>query len=444
MTSTYALVEDKHERIKRLYYQYWNPRAMVTSYFAVYWREGAVRSIMIFFPLYLYSMGISAFEVAFISVMVYITWNFKFLIGILLDISPAIGTWRRRPWILFGTLLSIFGAIWLANTSDLWWGIFPSVFLIMTGDAFVDIGADALLLDVTPPDWHGFGLGAGWGGRAVGYVVSVIITGYVVLAHGWYASFYLYALYATISLVALIIKEPPLTSERKISVNAIVNTFADPYIFLAVAFAFMGCFLYSFDPNRGILSQIIYAKLGVALSGLPPFERVRVILGKIIPIMAAFGIGVALASPSLGRLADKIGHKRGYYLSLIGGVIVFLVWAYAPMELIGYAIPIYPDPILSGTVVLSLLLGIFEGWNFAMWETILADVVPPEFPAFMFQYFMCGVHGSALILGILVGLLLDAGFSIQFILTVAAVLVLIGVLPLFKLRPLTTSKAVNI
>ena len=428
--------------LSKIYTQYWNPKLFAVSYFSVYWTDGAVRSLMIFLPLYLYTLQVSPFDVAFILIISYIAWHFKFLIGLLLDISPAIGTWRRRPWIIAGRLMSIFSAIWLIFARDVWLEILPAVLIIMTGDAILDAAADALVLDIAPPDWHGFGLGSGWAGRAIGYVTSAILTSYVILNFGWQAAFLLYSIYSLPAFVVVLIKEPPITKETKFSKHALALTFSDKRIFALIVFAFIGCMIYGLDPNRGILSQIICSYLRIETK--TPEEEIMLIIGYVGFIIAAFGIGVAVASLILGRLSDKIGHKKAYIMSLIGGILVILAWAILPPETIGTLFNIIGNPKVSGLVFLSFILGLFEGWNFVMWETILADTVPPEMTAFMFQYFMSGVHASALIVGLVVGLMLDAGFSATIILTVIALMCLIGGGSVLLVKPLKTSKVMRV
>jgi hypothetical protein len=75
-----------------------------------------------------------------------------------------------------------------------------------------------------------------------------------------------------------------------------------------------------------------------------------------------------------------------------------------------------------------------------MWEALLGDITPPQFPAFMFQYFMTGTHFSALILVTFIPQLV-ARVGIQLSLLIAAAYVMLGFLPAKLLEPLKTSKS---
>jgi len=382
--------------------------------------------------------GLYPGDVVFITAMAYIAWNFKFLLGLIVDLSPPIGMWRRRVWILSGGLIRILGPLWLITTRNVWFGIFPAVVLMLTADAFVDIGADALLLDTAPPDFHGLGFGAGWAARAGGYTVATVLTAFVIYWFGWNIGFLLYALYAVPVLAVLPIKEPPVTKERKLSKKAIALTFTDPAIFIAAAFAFFGAACYGFDPNRGLFSIIISEKLGVGKAA--SLQEYLSQLPKVAAITAAFGIAVIISSLFLGRYADKIGHRKGYYISLTSFTIAIIVLALIPPENIG---GIFSEDtqraILIGLGVLAFTVGFFEGFNFTMWEALLGDITPPQFPAFMFQYFMTGTHFSALILVTFVPQLVT-GLGMQMALLVAVAYIMVGFLPAKFLKPLKTSK----
>lgn len=407
---------NSEERIDRLYRRYWNPKRVLTSYFLVYFTEGLVRSIMIVLPIYLLDVfALSTPDIGFITVCCYVPWHFKFLMGIALDVTPPLRGWRRRPYILLGTSLSVLGALWLANTMNVWLGILPAMIVLMTGDALIDTGVDALLLDIVPPDWHGFGLGTGWGARAIGYSISSILTWFVVSNYGWRSAFYAFCLYALPALYTLTIEEPPFIKERRMTKETVALTFTDPHILTVVGFAFLGCLSYGFDPTRGILSLITHEILG---------EEAH----YIGYVTICFGTATAISSISMGRVIDKIGHKKGYYMSLLGSAMAIALWS----------LPLSGRP--TELLVLAFMLGFFNGFNFISWEGVLADTIPPEFPAFMWQYFMGWLHVSAFISGIAIsGLLKSHGVS--FTVLCMATICLVGFIPAKLIRTLKTSKA---
>lgn len=403
----------KEERINRLFRKHWNPRRVLTGYFSVYITEGMVRSIMILLPVYLLSgaFGLSHIEVAFIVVVAYVPWHFKFLIGLGMDASPAIRGWRRRLYIVAGTIITLAGVMWLANTQLVWLGILPAVLVIMAGDALIDTGMDALLLDVMPPDWHGTGLGVGWGARAIGYTISAGLTWFVQAQWGWTAAIYLFCLYSLPALATIVIKEPPVTEERRPSKRVLAETFTNKWMLSWIGFAFLGCFIYVLDPTRGIISLVLDHVMG----------------SEIFQAIMFMGAGTVIASFAMGRIIDKIGHKRGYYISLLGAAGSAALWFLLP----------------SGTslwlLVFSALLGFFGAFNFVSWEAILADTVPPEFTGFMWQYFMSWIHVAAFVSGIFISYMLGLGY--QSAMLGIALVCLLGLVPARLIRTMRASKA---
>ncbi len=404
---------EKEKRIHRLYRKDWNPKRVLAGYFSVYITEGMVRSIMFILPLYLASglFNLTTVETGFILIMAYVPWHFKFIIGMGMDASPAIGTWRRRTYIVLGTFITLAGILWLANTDTVWLGILPAIIIVMAGDALIDTGMDALLLDVTPPEWHGTGTGVGWGARAIGYTISLILTFFVQAIWGWIAVLYLFCIYALPALLATIIKEPEITEERKIAKKPLAETFTDKMILGWIGFAFLGGFIYVLDPTRGFLAMILNPITGGVTQ-------------TILTAGVAFGIAAAISSFVMGTVVDHIGHRRGYYISLICAFFAVIVWWIAP-----------PADILS-VLLYTGLLGFFSAFNIVCWFSVLADTVPPHFTAFMWQYDMGYLHVAAFVTGIFIAVL---GGGVLAMLGLALIM-LLGFIPAKLIRSIKLSK----
>ena len=407
--------EGKEERIERLYRKDWNPRRVMAGLFSVYITEGMVRSIMYILPLYLISgiFSLTTIEIGFILVMAYVPWHFKFLLGIGMDVSPPIGTWRRRTYIVLGTFITIAGILWLTTTSVVWLGILPAIILVMAGDALIDTGMDALMLDVTPPDWHGTGIGVGWGARAIGYVISLVLTLFVQSIWGWNAVLFLFVLYAIPALVAVEIREPKVTEERKLSKKILARTFTSRKVLVWSAFAFFGAFVYILDPTRGFLAIVVDGIVGGATN-------------FILYAAICFGIGAAISSFVMGRVIDKIGHRKSYYISLILAFVAVESW-------------LLLSPGMSWLmIVFSGILGFFSAFNIVAWFSVLADTVPPNFTAFMWQYDMGWLHVSAFVLGTLISSIIGLGTAAT--MAILGLLMLIGFIPARLIKSADTSK----
>jgi MFS family permease len=342
-----------------------------------------------------------------------VPWHFKFLIGIGMDAAPSIGTWRRRTYIVMGTFITMIGVLKLAGTTDVWLGILPAIILFMGGDALIDTGMDSLLLDVTPPDWHGTGIGVGWGARAIGYTISLVLTLFVQSAFGWNAVLYLFALYALPALIAVEIREPKTTEERRIAKRPLADTFTDRRMLGWVAFAFFGAFVYVLDPTRGFLALVISSVAG-------PAEQF------VLYAAICFGIGAAASSFATGRLIDRIGHRKGYYISLAMAFASVISWT------------LLSPGMLLLLLLLSFLLGFFSAFNIVSWFSVLADTVPPNFTAFMWQYDMGWLHVAAFVTGIFISHVVVAGAGTAMI--GLALIMLLGFLPAKFIRSINASK----
>ncbi|MDK2464936.1 MAG: MFS transporter [Candidatus Korarchaeota archaeon] len=409
----------KRERIQRLYGEYWSPRLVTTTYMLVYLTEGAVRSLGIFLPFYLSErFGLGPADIGFFVAAAYIAWHFKFIIGLVMDLTPSVRGWRRRMYLMAGNVMRMVGFFLLARAADPWRQAFPAALIIFSGDALLDIAADALLLDVTPPDYHGMGFGFGWGGRAIGYSLSALFVTWAVSRFGWDGAISLMALYTIPAFAMAAVREPPLTEERRINKRVLALTFTDPRLLAAVIFAIFGASVYSFDPNRGVFSLVIKELSGRSLRG-----------GGLASV--AFGLAVAVGSPITGMLADRIGHKRAYYFSLAGAAASLAGMSLLTPERVWLMYP------------LSFALGFFEGFNFTTWATVLGDLCPPEFPSFLFQYFMSMLHVSAYLTAVFVGWGIEA-LGPRMTVLLSALYISMGFIPAYFVRPLATGKAERI
>lgn len=418
-----------------------NLRLLTVSYGAVYFSEGAFRSLGIFLPIYLMDpalgFNLSLSDIALIIAMAYIAWNFKFILGLLVDLTPMIAGFRRRLWIISGEVFRITGIVFICMTKSITY-IFVGAFIALSGDAMVDMGADALLLDAAPPDWHGLGLGSGWASRAIGYSISAIATVYIIVNFSWTIGWLIFIVYSLPVVMILFITEPELTTERKISKKAIALTFSD--VKSSTSFFFLAYFsgaCYALDPNRGLLSIISGAKLGLTkATSLGEYLSQIPLIGAI---MAAFGFAAAAGALIMGAYTDRVGHRKSYYISLTGFLLVLSLWAFE-VERIGKWI--YPkNQVYGGIIFLSALLGFFEGWNFVAWEALIADYCPPQLTSFVFQYGMTGTHFSAFLVAFVAGYILDI-YGVKMAVLVTLFIVMIGYIPAAFFKPFRTSKIV--
>ncbi|MEX0567597.1 MAG: MFS transporter, partial [Candidatus Njordarchaeota archaeon] len=208
----------------------------------------------------------------------------------------------------------------------------------------------------------------------------------------------------------------------------------------ATSFFFLAFFsgaCYALDPNRGLLSVISSAKLGlVKATTLHEYLAQLPIIGLI---MASFGIAAAVGALIMGSYTDKMGHRKSYYLSLTGFLFALSLWL-IDLEVVGMVF--FPkNPILGGIVLLSVILGFFEGWNFVAWETLIADLCPPQLTSFVFQYGMTGTHFSAFLVAFVAGYIIES-YGIIATLIIVISIIAVGYIPVLFFRPFRTSKII--
>jgi MFS family permease len=128
----------------------------------------------------------------------------------------------------------------------------------------------------------------------------------------------------------------------------------------------------------------------------------------------------------MGRLLDRIGHRRGYYISLVGAFLAVLLWVVAM------------PTTFAMVLAYSAILGFFGAFSVVAWFSVLADTVPPQFTAFMWQYEMGYLHVAAFVSGIFISYMLGAGPVVAML--GLALLMLTGFIPAKIIKSIRASK----
>ncbi|MCB1085230.1 MAG: MFS transporter, partial [Chlamydiia bacterium] len=124
--------------------------------------------------------------------------------------------------------------------------------------------------------------------------------------------------------------------------------FIDNFGFAIIFATFGSLFI---DPSYGFIS-----------SATPPVMR-NIMLGVAL---ALFPLGQFVGAPFLGDIADHFGRKRAFYITILGGVLGFL--------LSGLAIFLHSYTLL---ILTRLLTGFFSG-NLSICLASIADLSPDE------------------------------------------------------------------
>jgi len=341
----------------------WKPSLYYTIYGLFYFAQGlAMTAGPLWIPVYLREVfNLSPAVVTSTWALAMMPWYVKIIYGIISDAAPIGRFGRRRPYIAIGALLSLGG--WVLLTVLPWGGVWIAAMLIMMlGVGVSDSVIDGLALDVVPSDRRGTMLGIGWAARGVGAVLAGLLGGVIVGQVGYGGIFLMAGLVSTVlTLGCLVIKEPPVAAERRITRAALADTFKSKSLYLGLVFL-----------------PLTVVPLGMTMILLGPFAREMLKLSVEMTgaFSACFYLGNIIGAPLAGRLADKLGHKRVFYFYMpIWGVFILLM-------ALGQVVPLPLAFLLVG--LMGLGFGLQAGGTLA----IAGDLTPRALAATMFALYM--------------------------------------------------------
>jgi PAT family beta-lactamase induction signal transducer AmpG len=291
----------------------WKPSLYYTIYGLFYFAQGlAMTAGPLWIPVYLREVfHLSPAVVTSTWALAMLPWYVKIIYGILSDAVPIGRFGRRRPYIAIGALLSLVG--WALLPVLPWGGLWVAAMLIMMlGVGVSDSVIDGLALDVVPGDRRGTMLGIGWGARGVGAVVAGLVGGLIVGQVG-YGSVFVMAGFvsAILTLGCLIIKEPPVAAERRITRAALADTFKSKALYLGLVF---------------LPLTVVPLGMIMILLGSYAREMLKLSVEMTGAFAACFYLGNIIGAPLAGGLGDRLGHKRVFYFYMpVWGVFIMLM-----------------------------------------------------------------------------------------------------------------------
>ncbi|MFW9820525.1 MAG: MFS transporter [Candidatus Thorarchaeota archaeon] len=374
-------------------------------------------------PIYLFYLispaPVDAGRIASMMSIVLLPFGVKFIYGILSDKLALKKLGRRKPWIIFPSMMS--GLIWiifpfvLTATNAMWLVTLLGV-LIVIGVAMGDTAIDGLILDLYPKERLGRVQGICWGFRSVGIIAGGPLLVILVLLTGGVVQFIfigLGVLMMFFSFTTLLVKERIITFEVNAKKNlkiifgkrknwkvyafSLFNAFFDGTIFVVVPLfiLFQGGFLGGSGASLDIIGdptqQDLYAP--------------QALIAFII------GLGVIIGAILGGRIADLQSRRRAVYTSLILTTISFLI----------FIVPII-WPVL---LVFSLILGSSAGWRNSAFSAVIGQEsqLYPEMDST--YYATCnsftnlgstiGLQITSILIGVLAGLDTFLIFTVVFI-----------------------------
>lgn len=326
------------------------PFSYYIGYGIFYMMQGYSMTFLPFFmPGYMTRvLGLSVVDAATIMSIVFIPWAIKILPGIVSDAVPWGRFGRRRPYIALMSIVAAFSAFGLMLITQYSTLFVVLLFCFYLGVAFTDAVTDALALDAVPRERYGFMLGIGWGCRAAGACLAGIFGALLLEVYGWSAAFLSAGIPCLLMTASLAMKEPKMTTEKRITKALLKEIFTSKHFYIGLVF---------------------FPLSWIAMGGLMFFEPFCIEIAKFSEtqagsLIALNYLGMFIGAPLGGRIADKIGHKRGYF------IFTFL-WAssIASFTLIGF----------GGYVIALVILcvyGFFDGMFSSAQMAVAGDLIP--------------------------------------------------------------------
>lgn len=402
-----------------------------------YFTQGITQSFFTtIIPIYLLQLmsGLDAGEVSSVMSMVLLPFGVKFIYGILSD-KYGLKKWgRRKPWIIFPSIIS--GLIWilvpfLLTPDNAMLMITLLGILIVIGVAMGDTAIDGLILDLCPKERLGRVQGICWGFRSVGIIAGGPLIVMLFLGFRGVVEFSFIVLGIAMIIfpfLVLIVKEV----EKPLEINALEN--------LKIIFGKLKNWkVFVFSLFNAVCDGVIFVILPLfvliqwGLVGATGSEIDLIGNADLYApnALVAFVVGLGVIAGALigGRIADLQSRKRSVYFSLFITTGSFLL----------FVIPV-PWYIL---MIFAFFIGGSAGWRNSAFSAVIGQE-SQQYPEMDSTYY--ATCNSFVNLGSTIGLQLTSILFISFaglpvfgiyalIFLIMAILINLDFLPFFTLDP---------
>lgn len=402
-----------------------------------YFTQGITQSFFTtIIPIYLLQLmsGLDAGEVSSVMSMVLLPFGVKFIYGILSD-KYGLKKWgRRKPWIIFPSIIS--GLIWilvpfLLTPDNAMLMITLLGILIVIGVAMGDTAIDGLILDLCPKERLGRVQGICWGFRSVGIIAGGPLIVMLFLGFRGVVEFSFIVLGIAMIIfpfLVLIVKEV----EKPLEINALEN--------LKIIFGKLKNWkVFVFSLFNAVCDGVIFVILPLfvliqwGLVGATGSEIDLIGNADLYApnALVAFVVGLGVIAGALigGRIADLQSRKRSVYFSLFITTGSFLL----------FVIPV-PWYIL---MIFAFFIGGSAGWRNSAFSAVIGQE-SQQYPEMDSTYY--ATCNSFVNLGGTLGLQLTSILFISFaglpvfgiyalIFLIMAILINLDFLPFFTLDP---------
>ncbi len=321
-----------------------------------YLTQGINQSMFaIIIPIYLI-LTLKSIEISSIIGIISIglmPWSMKFLYGIINDKFGSKKLGRRKPYVIFPSIVS--GICWILIPLLLYPSSAIALFTIMAviinlGYAITDTSIDGLIMDIVPKAQLGSSQGLFWGVRTFGlilggpifaFLLTTFSIDFIFITLGFISIFF--------SLLIIFIKEDISKQQIKLTTNLkiIFKTRENWKVFLFSMFlAIIDGIVYL------ILALYVLIKIGLIKPEGAKISLLKENIDLYLPqayITSIIGIGIILGAIIGGYLADRKSRRFSIYIS-------YLIIS------VSFVLLILPVPIVA-ILVFCGILGCALGWR---------------------------------------------------------------------------------
>lgn len=348
---------------------------------------------------------------------------------------------RRKPWVLFFTILAVVGstALWFAKPGvEFIWFALIMAFIATVGAELSLIFYNAMLPDLAPPDKIGRWSGWGWSLGYIGGLVCLVVGYFVFFVNGaelfgldkvsaenTRITFLLTGVWYALFSIPFFLKTQDTPSKKKPYQQAIKEGFSklkDGFATLKTRPDIARFLIARVFYNDGLAT--IFAMGGVYAAGTFGFKTADIFY---------FGIGLnitaGIGAYGFAWLDDKSGSKKTIVISLFGVIIPVIAVIFVQS--------------VTWFWVWGLLLGIFVGPVQAASRTLMGRLAPVDKRNQMFGLLALSGKATSFAGPILVGWITVLMNNQRWGMGVILVMLLVGLVIMFKVDESASSNGVQ-
>ena len=334
-------------------------KQLFTMFGALYFVQGVIQAYQLnFFKPHMDQEGIDADRLAIVASLALLPFIIKWIYGMISDRYPLFGRGHRVPYMMIGLVSTsiAFAIAFFIDPSESF-GLLAAMVLVATFFmALFDTTADALAVDVVPPDDHSRVQAWMTGGRALGLVVLSLVFGWIADSVGYQSIFLVIAALLLIPLWWVNRVQEP--AER-----------TPAHSFDRSAFRVMLQFRYVIFSLFLILAWLFFQ----GIDGLVTFYMSNELdssAGRIGTYGTLKGVGMVIGAVSLTTLVSRFGRRVAATVTLVSVAAGGLMFSVLETE--------------GAIIAVAVVWGIAVGLQWTTYVTLAMGITDTRIAASMF------------------------------------------------------------